>query len=92
MYDFAESQQTLALQSRSEAVDFIFLYYDANGDGYLNENEWTTICTIADTEISKEDISKTFNYLDSDGDKLISWSELYANIDKLENIVEPLLH
>ena len=69
----------------------MFLYYDTNGDGYLNKKEWTTVCKAAYPDISNKDVNMIFNKLDTDGDKLISWSELYANIDKVEEIGDHVL-
>jgi len=56
MYDFAESQQKMALQSRSETTDLIFQYFDSNGDGYLSYSEWANLCWTSDPYMSSSDI------------------------------------
>ena len=77
MYNFAESQQKMALQSRSETTDLIFLYFDANGDGYLSYSEWQNLCWTSDPYMSSSDISLYFNYIDANGDNYLSWGEIY---------------
>jgi Ca2+-binding EF-hand superfamily protein len=56
MYDFAESQQKMSLQSRSETTDLIFQYFDLNGDGYLSYSEWQYLCSTADANMSSSDV------------------------------------
>jgi Ca2+-binding EF-hand superfamily protein len=48
MYEFADSQQKIALKSRSDTTDLIFTYFDTNGDGYLSYTEWANLCWSSD--------------------------------------------
>lgn len=81
VYNFALTQEgQVSLYTRSEKVNLVFQYYDRNGDGYLNQAEVKRLLVDSYGYATDSDASWFISLCDTNGDRKISWMELYNAI------------
>ena len=61
----------------ADEVDEFFLYVDADHDRFVSSQELKNFYTSLGYEITDEELALAFLLIDTNGDGLISWSEMY---------------
>lgn len=69
------NQKQVIMQPKAEEIRWVFDKFDKNKDGKISKEEYKAALSLLGKGVAASDVDKSFEFVDTDGDGFISFSE-----------------